>query len=176
VANIREHCSWVHDDPVAATEKAVALTPRRGVARGAPPAARAPHGADGAATLVLGGGIAGITAALQLADAGYQVYLVEKAEHLGGNVARVDLTAPHLESARDLLADALARVFHHEKVEVLLASALAQLDGYAGNFTALVRNGHGDRSLQVGSVVVCTGYREFDAARVRSTATGASPT
>ena len=60
--------------------------------------------------LVIGGGIAGLTAALELADGGSRVYLVEREDHLGGNVARVDLTAPYLDSARDLMTSLITKV------------------------------------------------------------------
>jgi heterodisulfide reductase subunit A2 len=166
MANIREQCSWVHEDPRAATEKAVGLTTAavRRVAHHEPLERRFVDMCP--ATLVLGGGISGLTAALQLADAGPQVYLVERDDHLGGNVARVDLTAPYLDSARSLLEERIGRVVAHPRIEVLLRSRLRELTGYVGNFTALVHNGDGGvRHLDVGSVVVCTGYREFDAAR-----------
>ena len=59
-------------------------------------------------TLVIGGGIAGMTAALEFADAGKKAYLVERLDHLGGNLARVDLTAPYLDSARDIITDRIS--------------------------------------------------------------------
>jgi heterodisulfide reductase subunit A len=176
MANIREQCSWVHEDPHAATEKAVALATAavRRVAHHEPLERRFVDMCP--ATLVLGGGIAGLTAALQLADAGAQVYLVEREEHLGGNVARVDLTAPYLDSARSLLEERIARVSGHPRIEVLLRSRLRGLTGYVGNFSALVHGPAGGvRRLEVGSVVVCTGYREFDAARASELGYGRLP-
>jgi heterodisulfide reductase subunit A len=168
MANIREQCSWVHDDAAAATEKAKALV----------------EGAIGRVvcheplermsvdmcpnTLVIGGGIAGMTAALELADAGKRVYLVEKLERLGGNVARVDLTAPYLDSARDIVTFLVTRVSEHEHVEVMTESRVERLEGFVGNFTATIGGPNGGDSsvVDVGSVVVCTGYKEFDAARI----------
>ncbi len=176
MANLREQCSWVHDDPRAATEKAVSLTTAavRRVAQHEALERRFVQMCP--ATLVLGGGIAGLTAALQLADAGPQVYLVEREDHLGGNVARVDLTAPYLDSARSLLQERIARVAAHPRIEVLLRSRLHELSGYVGNFTARVRGAdEGLRDLDVGSVVVCTGYREFDAARAAEFGYGRLP-
>ena len=176
MANIREQCSWVHEDPRAATEKAVGLTTAavRRVVHHEPLERRFVEMCP--ATLVLGGGIAGLTAALQLADAGPQVYLVEREDRLGGNVARVDLTAPYLDSARSLLEERIARVATHPRIEVLLRSRLRELTGYVGNFTARVHNANGGlRHLDVGSVVVCTGYREFDAARASEFGYGRLP-
>ncbi len=170
MANIREQCSWVHDDAVAATEKAEDLV-RAAVLRVArhEPLERltvdmCPN------TLVIGGGIAGTTAALELADAGKLVYLVERQPGLGGNVGRVDLTAPYLDSARDMLTDRITRVVEHPDIDVMVNSELKRLDGFVGNFkaTIAVHGPDGDeeeRQVDVGSVIVCTGYREFDAAR-----------
>ena len=122
-------------------------------------------------TLVLGGGIAGLTAALELAMAGHPVYLVEKSDHLGGNLARVDLTAPYLYSARDLLTERLAHLKQTPNISVLLNSQLKNLSGFIGNFTATVASGNGNGSsrekvLHVGNVIVATGYKEFDASRI----------
>lgn len=176
MANIREQCSWVHDDPRAATDKAAALT-RAAIRRVAFHEPLEKRYVDmNPATLVLGGGIAGITAALELAGADQPVYLVEREDHLGGNVARADLTAPYLDSARDILSERIARVRDNPHIEVLLQSELAELSGFVGNFTAKVRSrtngggeaGNGARELPVGSVVVCTGYQPFDAGRIQS--------
>ncbi|MCU0223354.1 MAG: CoB--CoM heterodisulfide reductase iron-sulfur subunit A family protein [Acidobacteria bacterium] len=175
MANIREQCSWVHDDPRAATDKALALA-RAAVARVVRHEPLEKRFVPmNPATLVLGGGIAGMTAALQLADAGQPVTIVERADRLGGNVARIDLTAPHLDSARELLLGRLARVSMHPMISVLLRAELEQLEGYQGNFTADVAVEGASRRLEIGSVVVCTGYKEFDAARVEGLGYGRLP-
>ena len=178
MANIREQCSWVHDDPRAATDKAAALTraAARRVAFHEPLEKR--YVDMNPTTLVLGGGIAGLTAALELAMADQPVILVEREDRLGGNVGRTDLTAPYLDSARDLLQDRITRVTEHPRIDVLLESELVELQGYVGNFTARVRvgsgSGNGDgagesfREAAVGSVIVCTGYQPFDASKVES--------
>lgn len=166
MANIREQCSWIHDDPVAATEKAKALT-RAAVHRvqfHEPLERRTVPMCP--ASLVLGGGVAGLTAALELAEAGQQVYLVERTARLGGNVARLDLTSPHLASARDIVENLAARVERHPGIRVFLSSELVQLEGFVGNYRSRVRDAEGELlQLDVGSVVICTGYKEFDAAR-----------
>ncbi len=175
MANIREQCSWVHDDPRAATDKALALV-RAAVARVARHEPLEKRFVPmNPATLVIGGGISGMTAALQLADAGQPVTIVERSDRLGGNVARVDLTAPHLDAARDLLLDRLTRVALHPMITVLFRAELERLEGYQGNFTADVGVGGATRQLEVGSVVVCTGYKEFDAARVAGLGYGRLP-
>ena len=111
MANIREQCSWVHTDTKEATEKAKALV-YAAICRvelheelESMSVNMCPN------VLVIGGGIAGMTAALELADAGNTVHLVEKNNHLGGNLARVDLTAPYLYSARDLLTEKITRTY-----------------------------------------------------------------
>lgn len=172
MANIREQCSWVHKDPVEATAKAKALV-HAAVCRVAlheelesVPVNMCPN------VLVIGGGIAGMTAALELADAGNQVYLVEKEDHLGGNLARVDLTAPYLYSARDLLTERITRIMNHKKIKVFFKSKLTDLTGFIGNFKAIIGklNGSSDTSsvseVEIGNVIVCTGFREFDASRI----------
>jgi len=170
MANIREQCSWVHSGNLAATEKAMALVRAavQRVVRQEPleglTAEMCPT------TLVLGGGIAGLTAALELADGGYPVVLVERAERLGGNLARVDLTAPYLDSARDILSERIARVQANKNISLLLRTQLKALSGFVGNYRATVETGNGGARSQaafpVGNVVVATGYKEFDAARV----------
>lgn len=176
IANIREQCSWVHDDHAAATDKAADLMHAaiRRVEHHQPLERR--EAGYRPATLVLGGGMAGLTTAAELAGAGQTVYLVEREKNLGGNVARVDLTAPYLDSARDILAEKIYTVTHSPHVEVLVESSLENLSGFVGNFTATVRSaGAESRELQVGSVIVCTGYREFDAARIEKLGYGTLP-
>jgi heterodisulfide reductase subunit A len=173
MANIREQCSWVHEDGVVATEKAKALVTAAvlRVARHEPLERRSVDMCPD--LLVIGGGIAGMTAALDLADAGSKVYLVERADHLGGNLARVDLTAPYLDSARDMLTDRITRVVEHPNISTLLNSEVERVAGFVGNFQATIatKAGNGNAADQVatvdvGSVVVCTGYKEFDASRI----------
>ena len=169
MANIREQCSWVHDDPIEATEKAKALT-RASVMRvryHEPLEKRSVPMCH--STLVLGGGIAGMSAALELADAGQHVYIIEKDDHLGGNIARVDLTAPYLDSAKDLLSEMIFRSTHHPQITIMLNSELVELPGFIGNFNPKVKNDKGElEDLEVGAVIVCTGYKEFDASRIKA--------
>jgi len=170
MANIREQCSWVHDDPQVATEKARALTygALRRVAKHEPLERMSVEMCPD--VLVIGGGVCGMTAALELADGGNRVYLVERQGTLGGNVARVDLTAPYLDSARDLITSLVTRVEEHKRIDVLLHSEVSSLEGFVGNFTATVETIWGDGAsvsqFKVGNVVVATGYKEFDASRV----------
>jgi len=173
MANIREQCSWVHKDRKEATKKAMALV-NAAVKRVACHEALESIDADMSPNvLVIGGGIAGMTAALELADAGHQVHLVEKNDQLGGNVSRVDLTAPYFYSAKDLMTDRITRTIQHEKIKVYFNSKVKDLSGFIGNFSAHIENQNGvadpEKKLQeinIGNVTICTGYKEFDASRI----------
>jgi heterodisulfide reductase subunit A len=180
MANIREQCSWVHDDPSAATEKATDLV-RGAVYRVAQHEPLERMSVDMCPnTLILGGGIAGLSAALELANAGKLVYLVERERALGGNIGRVDLTAPYLDSAHDMLTDRITRVMEHPHVEVMVQTELEKLEGFVGNFKAtLIHRSSGEdpprQVVDVGSVIVCTGYKEFDASRATHLGYGKLP-
>ncbi len=97
MANIREQCSWVHDDPAVATEKAKALVEAAVMRVRYHQPLFASRVRINPATLVVGGGIAGIQAALDLANAGYPVYLVEREPSIGGRMAQLDETFPTLD-------------------------------------------------------------------------------
>ncbi len=173
MANIREQCSWVHDNALEATEKATDLI-IAAVRRVALHESLESMTVDmNPQVLVVGAGIAGMTTALELADAGHKVFLVEKNSHLGGNLARVDLTAPYLYSARDLVTERISRIHNNESIELFTESKLTNLTGYLGNFTATISpsNGHAEdeeagKEVKIGNVAICTGYQEFDAGRV----------
>ena len=141
MANIREQCSWIHDNWTEATEKAKDLV-RAAVYRVKfhdPLEKRSVPMCP--ATLVLGGGVTGLTAAVELAEAGQQVYLVERGAGLGGNLARLDLTAPHLDSARDVVEELVARVARLPGIRVLLESELLELKGFVGSYHPRVKTG-----------------------------------
>ena len=173
MANIREQCSWVHTDTVAATEKAKALV-CAAICRVELHEPLETMSVDMCPNvLVIGGGITGMTAALELADAGNTVYLVEKDNHLGGNLARLDLTAPYLYSARDLITEKIVRIKENRKVVVYLESKVTEVTGFIGNFKARIQtsdkntgNSGWKINVKIGNIVVCTGYKEFDASRI----------
>ncbi len=173
MANIREQCSWVHTDTVAATEKAKALV-CAAICRVELHEPLETMSVDMCPNvLVIGGGITGMTAALELADAGNIVYLVEKDNHLGGNLARLDLTAPYLYSARDLITEKIVRIKENRKVVVYLESKVTEVTGFIGNFKARIQTSDKNKdnsgwkiNVKIGNIVVCTGYKEFDASRI----------
>ncbi len=135
MANIREHCSWVHlYDRKAGTEKAKDLV-KMAVAKAAllQPAEEIEVPIT-RKTLVIGGGVAGIQATLDLADTGYKVYLVEKEPSIGGMMARIDKTFPTMDCSICILAPKMSDVGHHPNVELLTNSEVSEVKGYIGNF------------------------------------------
>ena len=176
MANIREQCSWIHEDAAAATEKSKALVHAavQRVKFNEPLESRTAPMCP--SSLVLGGGVAGLAAALELADAGQQVFLVEKQAQLGGNVLRLDLTAPYLDSAQGVLDRLISRVEHHPFIRVFLNSTLVELKGFNGNFKPRVKTDDGTTlELEAGSILVCTGYKEFDASKIDAYGYGRLP-
>jgi heterodisulfide reductase subunit A2 len=140
MANIREHCSWVHlHDKEAATEKAKDLV-RMAVARARLLAAQETFEVPVTRkALVIGGGVAGIQAALDLADSGYKVYLVEKEPSIGGRMAQIDKTFPTMDCSICILAPKMSEAGRHPNIELLTLSEIEGVEGYVGNFTVRVR-------------------------------------
>jgi heterodisulfide reductase subunit A len=138
MANIREHCSWVHADRASATVKAMDLV-SSAVAKVAwlVPLQERQVGVTEAA-LVIGGGIAGMQAALDIADAGFKVYLVEREPYLGGRAAQLNTTFPTQERVSDLLAPLMKNVFAHPGIEPITNAAVRKVDGFIGNFRVTV--------------------------------------
>jgi len=139
IANIREHCSWIHDDARLATQKAKALVLAavRRVALHQPlEPLRAPVNPN---VLVVGGGIAGIQAALELAEAGHTVYLVEREPTIGGRMGTFDKTFPTLDCAACILTPKMVSVGHRPNIKLLTLSEVTGVSGYIGNFKVRVR-------------------------------------
>jgi len=138
-ANIREHDSWVHmAEPEAATEKAKDLV-RMAVAKArlleALEASKVP--VDNKA-LVIGGGVAGIQSALDLADMGFKTYLVEKQPTIGGRMAQLDKTFPTLDCSMCILAPKTVDVGKHENIELISYAEVKEVNGYIGNFQVVI--------------------------------------
>ena len=140
MANIREQCSWVHlHDREAATEKAkdivkIAVTKARLLQPHEDTTIPITH-----AALVIGGGVAGIQAALDLADAGHQVYLVEKQPSVGGIMARLDKTFPTMDCSICVLGPKMMDVGRHPRIKLMAYSEVEEISGYVGNFKVRVR-------------------------------------
>jgi len=139
MANIREQVAWVTTDKLEATKKAKALTAAAvsRVAHQEPlEALLVPIDSN---VLVVGGGIAGIQAALEIADSGSHVYLVEREPSIGGHMAQFDKTFPTLDCSACILTPKMVNVGHHKNITLLTWSEVEAVDGYVGNFTVTIR-------------------------------------
>jgi heterodisulfide reductase subunit A len=163
MANIRDQCSWVHmHEPDAATEKAKDLVRMAAAkARGLAPLPRYPQPVIPRG-LVIGGGLAGMTAALALAEAGFECYLVEREEELGGKLRRIYHTLD-MDNVQGYLRELIHRVHSHSQVHVFTEATIEEIAGNVGNFRTTLVSGNG-RARQVvlehGVVVVATGGEE----------------
>lgn len=163
--NIREQCSWVHtDDREGATAKAIALV-RAGIGRTRNTVPLEPMVVDTIPhTLVIGGGIAGLRAAVGLADIGLRVTLVERELTLGGWVRQFGAMYPHDKSGRALIDDLVAKVKARPQITVLTGAELVGKAGSFGNYRVTVRvggAGAGTIEVAVGSIIVATGFDSY---------------
>ncbi len=162
MANIREHCSWVHmKEKQKATEKAVDLV-RMAVARAAQLEQVQDQRLDVVKSgVVIGGGVAGMTAALNLADQGFPVHLLEKTGTLGGNAKRLSSTIKG-EEVRPFLDGLIDKVRQHDKITIHLNSEIVGVEGFIGNFkTKIATHGAALTELDHGVAVVATGAHEW---------------
>jgi len=155
IANIREQCSWVHKDRNDATNKALVLA-RAAIAKvhnnaplfpGFSPVAKR--------ALVIGGGIAGIQTALDIADAGFAVDLVESTPSIGGKMAQLDKTFPTLDCAACILTPKMVDAAAHDKINLHTYSEIEKVEGFVGNFNVTIRKKA--RSVRIDK---CTGCGE----------------
>ena len=139
IANIREQCSWIHKEMDEATDKAIILA-RAAIAkvqRNAPLTAGTSPVTKRA--LVIGGGIAGIQTALDVAEAGYEVDIVEKSPTIGGRMSQLDKTFPTLDCAACILTPKMVDAAQNEKINLITYAELENVTGFVGNFTAKIR-------------------------------------
>ncbi len=162
MANIRDQCSWVHmqehdkatekakDLVRMAVEKAIMLEPlyceKVEVERSA---------------LVIGGGIAGMTAALSIAKQGFKVTLTEKEKELGGKLRSLDTLFLSGKKAKELLQEKTDEISRNENITVYTGVKLKNLEGFIGNFKAIIENEEGEKEISVGVIVVAVGAESF---------------
>ncbi|MBE7056190.1 MAG: CoB--CoM heterodisulfide reductase iron-sulfur subunit A family protein [Ruminococcaceae bacterium] len=139
IANIREHCSWIHKDKDEATEKAIILA-RAAIAKVNLNAPLQPgESAVVKRALVIGGGIAGLQSAIDIADAGYKVDIVEKSPTIGGKMAQLDKTFPTLDCAACILTPKMVEAAQHPNITLYTYSEVAEVKGFVGNFTVKIK-------------------------------------
>jgi len=161
IANIREHCAWPHvDDPAGATREAKELV-RLAVAR-----ARLAEPVHKQAiepvrrAMVIGGGVSGMTAALNIADAGYDVTLVERQPGLGGNLQHIYYVAEG-DNPQRLLRDLTNRVLGHRRIDIRTESEVVASEGSLGAFRSTLRTPTGEVEVEHGATIVATGGQEW---------------
>lgn len=157
MANIREHCSWVHSkEKEAATEKAQDII-RMSVARACclEPLQEYELPVDKRA-LVVGGGVAGMTSALSIANQGHEVYLVEKESSLGGMARRIHYTLEGLD-VQAYLQDVIQKIYQHPLVHVYTDATIPEATGYVGNFSTKIESKGRSEEIKHGAIVIATG-------------------
>ena len=139
MANIREHVSWIGKDKEANTNKAAELVriAVEKLRRDNPLFSKSFESTK--RVLVIGGGVAGIQAALDCADAGLDVLLVERESHIGGKMAKLDKTFPTVDCSSCILGPKMVDVAQHPKITLMAASEVTNVSGYVGNFTVTVK-------------------------------------
>lgn len=152
IANIREQCSWVHKDMLTGTEKAIILG-KAAVAKVNLNAPLTPgESSVTKRALVIGGGIAGIQTALDIADAGFPVDIVEAKPTIGGKMAQLDKTFPTLDCAACILTPKMVDVAQNEKIRIFSYSEVTAVKGFVGNFDVTIK-----RKARYVKEEICTG-------------------
>ena len=162
MANIRDHCSWVHPmQPEEATEKSKDLT-RMAVAKARRiqplPEQKLPVIQK---ALVIGGGMAGMTAALSIAGQGFECFLVEETGELGGNLRSRKFTL-YGDDPRQTLQDTAGKVRSNPLIHVYTNSGIEDVSGYVGNFNTSIRTEDGSQNLEHGVIVIATGGKPYE--------------
>jgi len=162
MANIRDQCSWVHmHEPGKATEKAKDLV-RMAVAKAAllePQTEPEVEVKD--ASLVIGAGVAGMTAALSMANQGFKVYLIEREKEPGGIVRRLYKLYPTLARSSEVVGPLAKAVKSHRNIELMTSTTLKEASGYVGNFNVILATPNGDKEANVGTIIVACGALNY---------------
>lgn len=139
IANIREHCSWIHKEKAEATEKAIILA-RAAIAKVNLNTPLQPgESMVTKRALVIGGGIAGLQSAIDIADAGYPVDIVEKSPTIGGKMAQLDKTFPTLDCAACILTPKMVEAAQHPNINIYSYSEVEAVTGFVGNFSVKIK-------------------------------------
>lgn len=135
IANIREHCSWIHKDKDKATEKSLVLAKAAIAKVKLNNPLQAGESKVTKRALVIGGGIAGLQTALDISDAGFEVDIVEKSPSIGGRMSQLDKTFPTLDCSACILTPKMVDAAAHEKITIYTYSEVDKVEGFVGNFT-----------------------------------------
>jgi len=161
MANIRNQDSWVHsNDPDAATAKAKDLVRMAAAKAFLSNSLQQTELPISRSALVVGGGVAGLTAALALARQGYPVHLVEKSGQLGGNARNLNKTFRD-EDIQSYLQDLIRRIDSQKTISVHLETTIGHVDGFVGNFKTALSNGSSQETVEHGVVVLAAGAKEY---------------
>jgi heterodisulfide reductase subunit A len=162
MANIRDQCSWVHmQEYDKGTQKAKDLV-RMAVEKASmlEPLYRETVGVERSA-LVIGGGIAGMSAALSIAKQGFRVYLIEKEKELGGKLRSLGKLFLSGKEAKELIQEKIDEISENKNITVYTGVKLKNIEGYIGNFKATIENSEGAKDIQIGVIVVAVGAESF---------------
>jgi heterodisulfide reductase subunit A len=155
MANIREQCSWVHHDRDQATAKADRSGPHVGGQGAQRPRAGSDRVPVTRRALVIGGGVAGIQAALDIADAGYEVVMVEREPSIGGKMAGLSETFPTSDCSQCILTPRMVDVGQHPRIKLYTYSEVESVEGFVGNFKVTIR-----KKARYVDISKCTGCGE----------------
>jgi len=160
--NIREHVSWIHTkEPQSATEKAKKL-----IAMGVAKAALLEPQKEGESNVipsavVIGGGIAGLTAAASLVAQNIHTHLIERDARLGGNLAEIGVVGPEFRQSKELLAELFRELKASPTMHLHLSSKVTEIKGFVGNFEVTIDNGGNTERIPAGTIIVATGAEEW---------------
>ncbi|MGW8224685.1 MAG: CoB--CoM heterodisulfide reductase iron-sulfur subunit A family protein [Anaerolineales bacterium] len=163
MANIREQCSWVHIADDLTTQKAMELVASTVAKAALVTPLEERQASVTPSALVIGGGIAGMQAALDIAEAGFEVVLLERTTQLGGHAAQLYQTYPTLEPVADLIYQIIDQVSNHPKINVMTESEVEGVTGFVGNFIVRVGSSNGASEIPAGVIILATGFEVFNA-------------
>ncbi|MEF8880139.1 MAG: CoB--CoM heterodisulfide reductase iron-sulfur subunit A family protein, partial [Candidatus Thermoplasmatota archaeon] len=163
MANIRNHCSWVHsDDRVKATEKAVDLVKAAvSKVRLLEPLTEEEFSIT-PKTLIIGGGISGMKAALALADMGIKSILIEKNSKLGGRLLDLHSMFPSDKKTEDIVNPLIKKVKKSKLIDVMTSAELLNIEGFIGNYEGAIKHKSEKKKVEFGTIIVATGFKEID--------------
>jgi len=163
LVNIRDQCSWVHmKEKEAATEKAIDLI-RMHVAKSKLLKPQKEDKIDITHTaLIIGGGVSGMTAALNIANQGFKTFLVEKESELGGNLKFLNVLYPVHKNALELLSELKEKIDKNNNIQVFLNGEIKNTKGYVGNYDVEIKDSNNKiHDVKIGTIIVATGGQEF---------------